>query len=92
MRLPAPLQAADLASSGPAFANAVLAGQLARASGASGASLGGTPKLAAPGQSQMATPSASLDKLQREDLLMHELDQARGVPSSLRSILSPALG
>lgn len=27
--------------------------------------------------SQLGTPTASLDKLQREDMLMHELDQVR---------------
>ena len=71
------VQAADLASSGGAFAAAVLgSAQLQRQSASLGslasASASGTPRLAA-----MSTPSASLDKLQREDLLMHELDQAR---------------
>ncbi len=69
-------QAADLASSGGAFAAAVLGAQLQRQSASLGSmasiSASGTPRIA----SHISTPSASLDKLQREDLLMHELDQA----------------
>jgi hypothetical protein len=85
------MQAADLAASGPAYASALL---LSRAStsqvSAAAASQGGTPRLggggghaAGQGQGHLATPSASLDKLQREDLLMHELDQACSSASPL---------
>lgn len=61
-----------MASSASAFANAMLEAQLQRQSASLGSlhsqSQGGTPR-------HLSTPSASLDKLQREDLLMHELDQ-----------------
>ena len=43
-------------------------------------SASGTPRL-----SHLSTPSASLDKLQREDLLMHELDQVRPFDNLLTS-------
>ena len=67
------LQAADLACSGGAFANTLLQRQSASVSSLHGHSQGGTPRMAS--TSQLGTPTASLDKLQREDMLMHELDQ-----------------
>lgn len=69
-----PLQAADLACSGGAFANVLLQRQSGSVSSLHGQSQGGTPRMAS--TSQLGTPTASLDKLQREDMLMHELDQA----------------
>lgn len=79
-------QAADLASSGGALAAAVLGAQLQRQSASLGSmasiSASGTPRIA----SHISTPSASLDKLQREDLLMHELDQVLPPPSPLTPI------
>ena len=67
------MQAADLACSGGAFTCVLLQRQSASLSSLAGPSQGGTPRMAS--TSQLGTPTASLDKLQREDMLMHELDQ-----------------
>ena len=75
------LQAADLACSGGAFTNVILQRQSASLSSLHGHSQAGTPGMAS--TSQLGTPTASLDKLQREDMLMHELDQVRA-ESTLR--------
>ena len=75
-------QAADLACSGGAFANALLQRQSASVSSLHGHSQGGTPRMAS--TSQLGTPTASLDKLQREDMLMHELDQVRAAHIALK--------
>ncbi|BDA40960.1 hypothetical protein COCOBI_01-6140 [Coccomyxa sp. Obi] len=78
--------AADLASSGGALAAAVLGAQLQRQSASLGSmasiSASGTPRIS----SHISTPSASLDKLQREDLLMHELDQVLETRAELDSL------
>lgn len=71
------MQAADLACSGGVFTCMLLQRQSASLSSLAGHSQGGTPRMAS--TSQLGTPTASLDKLQREDILMHELDQVPAV-------------
>jgi hypothetical protein len=72
-RIGSGMQAADLVCSGGAFTCMLLQRQSASLSSLAGHSQGGTPRMA--NTSQLGTPNASLDKLQREDMLMHELDQ-----------------
>ena len=67
------MQAADLAGSGGALASVLLHRQSASLSSLPGHSQGGTPRMM--GTPQLGTPTTSLDKLQRDDMLMHELDQ-----------------
>ena len=72
------MQAADLARSGGAFTTALLQRQSASLGLLPGHSQSGTPRMLS--ASQLGTPNASLDKLQREDMLMHELDQVKPSP------------
>ena len=67
------MQAADLACSGGALTSVLLQRQSASLSSLPGHSQGGTPRMMS--TSQLGTPTTSLDKLQRDDMLMHELDQ-----------------
>ena len=74
------MQAVDLACSGGALTSVLLHRQSASLSSLPGHSQGGTPRVV--GNPQLGTPTTSLDKLQRDDMLMHELDQ---VPHCLHS-------